>query len=97
WLPGSDGKRAERFTDDRLGAGEIEVQLQRLVGGVRLTIASGSRSAGSDFSDIGNAAEDAFVENGDSVADQLDLLQNVTIEEDGFALSLELREVAADL
>src|SRR5262249_36642762 len=31
WLPGGDGKGAEGLADDRLGAGKIEVQLERFV------------------------------------------------------------------
>src|SRR5438270_11580939 len=64
---------------------------------MRLAITAGSAPAGSNLGNVGDPAQNAFVENGDPIADQLDLLQDVAVEKNRLTLPPQIGEVTADL
>src|SRR5690349_5242966 len=76
------------------------MQFQRFWLFVWLAIA-GERAAAAaargDFGDVRHSLEHAAVKYRHAIADQLDLLQNVAIEEDRLSLLLQLQQVATNL
>src|SRR3954469_2480112 len=75
----------------------MQLQLPRLTIRMSIPAYSNAAVAGCNFSHVGHAPQNAFIENRHAVANQLDFLQDMAIEKNRLAMLFELFQIAADL